>query len=308
MGNKLKSILNSKILRLIFSALLIYIAFRKVDVVSLLVELQRVPWWVVILLLVYMAVSMFFGGLRWSILVLDKIKFSDLVAFTRASYAGAFYALFFPSALGGDLLKWTALMKKYPDISKLTLAGAAMIDRLIGFSAFGLAGLIALVVGKLLRYEFPDIILWVFLAINLAMMIFYFLVFTIDFEKLLSKNRHLNRLLRVIDLLKNGNKKRIIICFVISFFAEPVWLLGTWFYALIFKAKINLLQVYIFMPIISLILVLPISWAGFGARENLFLIFFGQLGIPAEKLLLMSTFGGIIGILNALLGGLMLLF
>jgi hypothetical protein len=62
------------------------------------------------------------------------------------------------------------------------------------------------------------------------------------------------------------------------------------------------------MPIISLILVLPISWAGFGARENLFLIFFGQLGYPTEKLLLVSTFGGIMGILNALIGGLVLLF
>jgi hypothetical protein len=91
-------------------------------------------------------------------------------------------------------------------------------------------------------------------------------------------------------------------------FAEPVWMLMNWFSSLTFRANISLLHIFIFMPIISLILVLPISWAGFGARENLFLVFFSQLGIPAEKLLLVSAFGGVMGILNALLGGLILLF
>ena len=62
------------------------------------------------------------------------------------------------------------------------------------------------------------------------------------------------------------------------------------------------------MPVISLILVLPISVAGFGARENLFLLFFSQLGIADEKILLMSTFNGIMLVLNALIGGLTTLF
>jgi hypothetical protein len=84
-------------------------------------------------------------------------------------------------------------------------------------------------------------------------------------------------------------------------------MLPTWFYSLIFGVGISIVQVYLFVPIISLILVLPISVAGFGARENLFLYFFSQLGFADEKILLVSTFGGIIGILNALVGGLLLL-
>ena len=306
--NKLKNIFASKLFQLSFSALLIFVAFRKVDVGKLFNEVQQAPLWVVVALLAYMAVSMMIGGLRWSVLVLEKVKFRDVLAFTRATYAGAFYSLFFPSMVGGDLLKWTALMKKYPEISKLKLAGTALIDRVIGFSAFAVIALIALTVGKLLKYQFPDVLWWIFLGINFALVLFYVLVFSLDFEKILSKYKFLKKLLDLVDLLKNSNKKRILICFLISIVAEPVWLLMTWFTSLTFKANIRLLEVFIFMPIISLILVLPISWAGFGARENLFLVFFGQLGIPAEKLLLVSAFGGILGILNALLGGLILLF
>lgn len=305
---KLKNILGSRWFQLSFSALLIFIAFRKVNIAHLLNEVHQAPWWVVIALLVYMTFSMFLGGLRWSILVLGKVKFSDIWAFTRATYAGCFYSLFFPTSVGGDLLKWTSLLKKYPEIPKLRLAGTALIDRVIGFSAFSVAAMLALIFGKILKYQFPDVLFWLFLGINIALIIFYVLVFSLDFEKILSRFKFLSKLVEIVDLLKNSNKKRIFICFLISIVSEPVWMLMTWFSSLTFKANIKLLQVFIFMPIISLILVLPISWAGFGARENLFLIFFGQLGYQPEKLLLVSAFGGIMGILNALIGGLVLLF
>lgn len=305
--NKLKKILGSKLFQLSFSLILIYVAFRRVNVLNLLNEVHQVPWWITLVLLVYMALSMFLGGLRWSILVFGKFNWRDVLSFTRATYVGGFYSLFFPSSVGGDLLKWTALMKKYPDVSKLKLVGTALIDRVIGFSAFSVAAIIALVVGKLLKFQFPNVLFWLFLGIGIALIIFYVLVFSLDFEKLFGRFKFLRKLLDIVDLLKVSNKKRILICFLISMFSEPIWMLMTWFSSLIFNAKIKLLQVFIFMPIISLILVLPISWAGFGARENLFLVFFGQLGFPAEKLLLVSAFVGIMGVINSLIGGLLLL-
>lgn len=311
---KIKTILGSRWFQMLFSAVLIFVAFRKVDVAKLFYEVSLVPKWVVLAMLAYMAFSMLIGGLRWSVLILDKVTFRDVMAFTRATYAGCFYSLFFPSSVGGDLLKWTSLLKSYPNISKLKLAGTALIDRVIGFSAFVTAAMLALGAGKLLNYQFPDVIFWLFSGITLALIVFYVLVFSLDFEKIVSLTKHLwfskylNKLLEIIDLLKNGNKKRILICYLISMVAEPVWMMITWFSSLAVGANIKLLHVFIFMPIISLILVLPISWAGFGARENLFLLFFSQLGVSSEKLLLVSAFGGILGILNALIGGLVLLF
>ena len=178
---KIKVVLSSKWFQLVFSALLIYFAFRKVNILQLMNEVRQVPWWVVVVLLAYMGISMILGGLRWSILVLGKVKFSDVMAFTRATYAGCFYSLFFPTSVGGDLLKWTSLIQKYAGVSKLKLAGTALIDRVIGFSAFSVAALIALITGKLLKYQFPDILLWLFLGINGALVFFYILIFCIDF-------------------------------------------------------------------------------------------------------------------------------
>lgn len=304
----MKKILSSKIFRLIFSLVLIYFAFKNVDLPKLLSNLSSVSWQLIVFLILLNTVSMFIGGLRWAILVLGRVRFRDILIFTKATFTGSFYALFFPSSVGGDLLKWTTLLRKYPKISKIKLAGSALIDRVIGFSAFALLALISLILGKLLNYQFPQILVWLFLAINIFLIIFYVLVFKLDFEKLIARYKFLSKLLEIADLLKNSNKKRIITCFLISILSQPFWTMITWFLFNSLGIDLKAIQVFIFMPIISLILVLPISWAGFGARENLFVYFFAPLGYSAEKLLFASAFSGVVGILMALFGGLMLIW
>jgi len=304
---KLKKVLFSRWARMFLSALLIYFAFRKADLPQLWSNLASVSWQLVTVLVLLNIISMLIGGLRWAILVLGRANLKDILIFTKASFTGSFYALFFPSSVGGDLLKWTTLLKNYPQISKLKLAGTALIDRVIGFSAFSLMAMISLILGKILKYQFPDILFWLFLGINIALIIFYLFVFRLNFEKMAGKYKFLNKLLEIVDLLKNSNKKRIILCFLISMLAQPFWMMISWYLFNSLGIDLKLIQVFIFMPIISLILILPISWAGFGARENLYLYFLVPLGYSAEKLLFASTFSGVMGILMALLGGLMLL-
>ena len=301
----LKKILTSKLLRAVFSVALIYFAFRKINVLHLLAELTLVPKWFVLAMILYSFLISITGGIRWSVLVLGKPKWRDVWNFTRANYLGGFYALFFPTAVAGDLLKWLPLMSRYKHLTKTKLAGSVLIDRVVGFSAFTLMGFIALLLGFIYRYQFPLVLLWLFGGLTIGVIVFYILVFTVDFDKLIGRMPKLKKILEIIDLLKNENKQRILVCFGISLISEPIWLISTWFYSLIFHVGISLLQVYIFMPIISLILVLPISVAGFGARENLFLLFFSQLGFADERILLVSTFSGLMGVLVSLIGGLL---
>jgi len=266
-----------------------------------------VPIWFVVALILFNAIVAFIGGLRWSVLVLEKPKFRDVWNFTRATYLGGFYAIFFPTAVAGDLLKWLPLLEKYKHLSKAKIAASVLVDRVTGFTAFTTVGFIALLTGRLFKYQFPLALLWLFSGLLLVVITFYVLVFTVDFDKLIGRFPKLHKILEIIDLLKSENKKRILICYAISLFSEPIWMLPVWFISLIFHVGISLLQVYIFIPVMSLILVLPISVAGFGARENLYLLFFSALGFADEKVLLVSTFSGIMGILNALVGGLMTL-
>lgn len=303
-----KKILTSKITRYLFSIILLYFAFRKVNILALSKELISVPWWTVPALLAYLSIAMFIGGWRWSSLVLDRVTLKDVLRFTKATYLGGFYGLFFPTPFAGDLIKWTTLLKNYPNVSKIKLAGTVLIDRVIGFSALCLVALISLVVGKLAGYNFPNYLWWVFVLINLGLVVFYVLAFVIDFEKIIGKFKRLEKLAEIVGLLRRANKKDLILVFLLCLVSEPLWMATTWFIALIFGLDLHLLEVLIFMPVIALILVLPISVAGFGARETLFVYFFSQLGLPVDKILAVSTFNGILGIFGSLIGGLLTFF
>lgn len=304
----IKKILASKITRYIFSIVLLYFAFQKVNILSLLKDLVSVPWWSVPALLAYLSITMFVGGWRWAILVLDKVTIYDVLLFTKTNYLGGFYGLFFPTPFAGDLIKWTTLLSKYSNISKTRFVGTILIDRIIGFTALCVVALIALVVGKIYGYFLPYYLWWVFGLINFGLIIFYLLTFTIDFQKIISHFKKLDKLGEIVGLLHNANKKDLIFVFVLCLISEPIWMATTWFISLIFGLNIRLLDALIFLPIIALILVLPISVAGFGARETLFVYFFSQLGLPVDKILAVSTFNGILGIFSSLIGGVLTFF
>jgi len=303
----IKKILTSKIFRLVFSIILLYFAFKKIDASSLFSEVAKVPIWFVATILFYSFLGMLFGSARWCLIVLGKISLKDALFFSKVNLIGSFYSLFLSSSVGGDFFKWAYLHKKYEEVGKTRLGVSVIVDRVVGFSAFGLMAFLMMILGKLVGFQFPDYLFWIFLMLTMVILFFYGAVFYFDFEKKLSKFAFMEKFLKIIMVLEKENKKIIFQALLMSLFGQLLWALPFWFYSLIFGAGMSLLSIYILVPVISLILVLPISVAGFGAREQLFLYFFGPLGVADEKILLVSSFAGVIGLLVSLLGGLLIL-
>ena len=301
----LKKIFQSKLLRLIFSMVLIYFAFKKVDVLKLFEEIKRVPLWFVVVNIIVSFLLVAFISIRWSLLLFPKLKIKTILTFTRASFLASFYSLFFPTAIAGDVLKWMVIDHKYPELPKTRVLGSVILDRFIGFSMFVFLGLISAIVGKKNALIIPDYIFYLLVILAIICFLIYVAIYFFDMSKLLPKITFLHRLDDAFDLLKNKNKGQIVKCLLISLLSEIIWILQMWFVSFIFGANLGVLAIFVFMPIISTILVLPISIGGFGAREQLFLFFFSQIGSSNESILLVSTFLGILGIFNALFGGLL---
>lgn len=307
----LKKIFSSKLFKIIISVVLIYFAFRKVNVLDILNKLKQVSVWFVFVNLIISFFLTFLISYRWNLLLFKESSWKKIFDLTKANYISGFYALISSTAAVGDLVKWIPLQKKYPDsTNKTILLGSVLIDRLIAFTTFTFMAFVSTLIGKLMGFKFPDFLFWLFGCLFLGVMIFYILVFVFNVRKFSVKNKFLDKLLnkaeQVIDLLKDADKKRLLLSLAVSLFCEILWAFSIWFISLFFNSGLSLLSFFIFMPIISLILILPISVAGFGGREVLFLYFFTQLGIGDEKILLVSTFIGVILVLNGLLGGLLL--
>jgi len=308
MLNFLKKIFGSRWFKFVFSAVLIYFAFKKVNVVELFYEIKRIPVWFVLVSVIWSFLLVALISFRWSLLLFSKIKIKTILTFTRASFLAAFYSLFFPTAVAGEVSKWIVVDQKYPEIPKTKVLGSIVLDRFIGFSVFIALGLVTTIIGKKAGLMVPNYVFYLLIILTIVCFLIYTVIYFFDVSKILPKAKFLNKLDDAFDLLKDKNKSQIIKCFLISIVSETLWILQIWFVGQQFGTKVEILSVFVFIPVISMILILPISIGGFGAREQLYLLFFLQAGGTTESILLMSTFLGILGIFNALFGGVLLFF
>lgn len=304
----IKKLITSRWLKVLFSVGLLWLAFKKVGIIKILGEISGIPWWFVVAMLIYLSLTFVIGAWRWAYIVLDEVHLVDILVFLKAGFVATFYSLFLPSAIGGDVVKWLPLIKIYPKIPKSRLAGSVLVDRIIGFSAFVPMGLTSLLIGKNMGFQFPDILLWLFGGLMIGIIIFYGVVYLVDFEKYIKKLPFGYRILEVLLILKRENRRKVMTCLLLSVLMEPIWILPTWFYSLVLKANIGLLPIFMFVPVVNLLLVLPISVAGFGAREAMYLYFYSQAGVADEKILAVSAMNGVMWVILALIGGLLSLF
>ena len=90
-----------------------------------------------------------------------------------------------------------------------------------------------------------------------------------------------NIIKKIYDSIKiyKYHKKECIKIFLVSLIAECMIIIYFYFIALSLHEKIDPLYFFIFIPIISIVEMLPISINGIGVREGAFLYFFTQAGM-----------------------------
>ncbi len=296
------------IFKLAISAILFYFALKNVSLIELWNGLISVPFWLVIMNLLFILISMWLMAYRWALILLKKVTFKETLLFLKCAFLASFYSLVFPTSLAGDALKWLPVTKIHGHLGKVKIASSVLIDKIIGASTFFPLAFLAVILGKMLNIDIPNYLFWVFLFCCIGMAVFYLFVFFFDFEKLFGRFKFLKNLLNIFDVLKKENKSLIFKSIMFSIINQTIWLLPAWLNSEVLGAHYSLIHIAVVYPIISLLLLLPISIGGWGARENLSLFLFTNLGYSPDKILLVSFFGGLMATISALLGGLAQLF
>ena len=219
-------------------------------------------WFLIVNILISFLLS-FLISYRWAMLLIKHPSLTEVWMFTKSSLAASFYGLFFPTAAAGDVLKWIIIDEKYPEIPKTKLLGSVILDRFIGMSMFVLAGVSMLILAKFKGVEIPWIIELVFLGLSVACGGFYVALMFFDLTKIW-RVRWLERFRGMAELLNKENRKQIFKGTTISLLSEVIWIFQMWFISWYFRADLSIMSIFIYLPIISMILVLPISFAGFG--------------------------------------------
>ena len=219
-------------------------------------------------------------SLRLKLLLAGEGLDIPFVRIIQLSYIGYFFNNFMPSAVGGDVVKAYYTYKHTNQKSKSFIA--VFMDRFIGLFSFICIAVTALF------FSWANIDL-VLKKIILAFTLFFVIAFLIVLNntlarvilKALSKfklwniGEKLSKIYRSVHEYRN--KKSIILMVIgVSAVAQGIYFFMIYLLARSLGAELPLLAVFLLMPIISVVSMLP-SLGGLGLREGAMVILFGPL-------------------------------
>ncbi|OQY30576.1 MAG: hypothetical protein B6243_10170 [Anaerolineaceae bacterium 4572_5.2] len=242
---------------------------------------------------------------RWQILLNSLQIFVSIRELTRIYLIGFLFNNLLPSGLGGDAIRMIELNRHSDHAGNAVTS--VLVDRLIGlFGALTLA-LIALAFRwNAVPTEIAYVSLIIFGGIifgGAALMseALYQWVRKIAFIRKITDIKFVNSLFvsfQTYSLASLGKSYLVSLLFNAILIAMNV-AIGTGL-----GANIALAHYLVFVPLTSLVLVLPISFAGLGVREGAYVYLFSQVGVAEEVALGMSLMIYFIGnVIPGLLGG-----
>lgn len=289
---------------------LLFFIFRKIDISYFSGLIHRPDPVLLILAFVLFLAALLSSSLKWSLLANNVFSLNlSFKYFVSYNLVGGFYSIFVPGGtMIGEGVKAWRLSKKSDTKGRLFLSVA--IDRIVGFVAMGLIILVIFIVDPLFRKDtasvFGFFMSLIFVSLGLILLFLPRLVDSI-MEMILSLRKLFFRkyILLLREYMKDYHAKQGIVLTSILVAACSHLLVAGAIYkiaeAVMIPAPFLLI---LWAYLISLVLTfVPISYAGLGIREGVFVYFFLLVGIPKEHTLSISILYFGLLIFFAIIGG-----
>ncbi len=268
------------IFRILLTFFLLYIIFKKInfsDTIEIIKNSKK--FYLFLSLLSTLSFNLLFTY-KWQLALNINKVYMNYFKLLRYHFISLFIQNFLPSSIGGDLVKGMLAFKGNP---KIRVASSLIISRI-----FGILSLIIL--ANIAIFSFKNDITIKFRWYGLgAFFIFCFACFTLFNNKSqkwcikIYNSIKINRLkkfeIRIFfEKINQYKDMKIIIFFVLlSFFNQLIPIMTCTFIFYSIGESLNIIYLFIYVPIITFISILPISLNGLGIREGLFYYFFHNL-------------------------------
>ena len=269
-------------LRIGITLFLLYVIFKKINFANTIKLIQNSNIFYIFLTFITVCFFHLIFAYRWQFSLKRNnidIKYTTLLKFHLIA---VFAQNFLPSAVGGDLVRGLLAFKGNP---KIRIASSIIICRIYGLFSF-----IVLVNFSLFFLNLKGNIIsklkWYAMGVLLLFILFYFALFknkvqtlimriynSIKIEKL--KKFKINIFFEKINTYKNVSVALFL--FSSSLIIQIISIFTCYFLFLSLRYNINIIYLFLYIPIITFLTLLPISLNGLGIREGLYYYFFHNI-------------------------------
>jgi hypothetical protein len=245
---------------------------------------------------------------RWQVLLEALGVAAPLRRLTASYLVATFFNNFLPSNIGGDVVR----VRDGSRITGSTAASLAVvgIDRILGFGAlYALAAASFVLGGPVVRgFAGARVVLAGLAALFAALAYVFFRPGTA--RAMMSASR-LDRIEWVREQFEaaqgavHSYRARVRTVWIAFAASLAVQALAVWYYVAVARAlriPLSTSAAFLMVPLCTLLQAVPVSFNGWGLREGLFTVYFGQLGLPKESALAFSLVGAGLMVLLSLSG------
>ncbi len=293
-------------------ALILFVLWRFQDRLVVVWELLASAnlWWVAVAVLLFW-VAMLINAFKWWTLLRAQHIQAPFSAMANFTFVGFFFNNFLPANIGGDIMRGYGLAR-YTD-QNAGAAASVVLDRLIGLSAYmSVAAVSALIVVFFTgRTDLWPLAAIAVLALVMLMIAGAFLI-SRRISGFISKLLHhgfLEKLAGIWDSLAAAFEryrfqyKALALAFLIGLMGILTTSMVNYVLSLALGGGIPLVDIFLFTPLIALVLIIPISIGGLGLSQAAYPSFYGLVGVSGELALALSLFVQAVQIFCSLPGG-----
>lgn len=296
------------LLRLVLSVAIILFVFSQIDLASFVEHLRTIN-----LGLYGIGVLCYFGfialwSLRWWFIIRAANENAPLSRVFTTTLVGNFFAMFLPEAVGSDLARMYGLKER----TSANIVSTVLLDRVIGLVSLVLMAAVALLVGSNLINNQSIILLII------GLIVFFVVGWIIFFNRrfiewcfkwlfklpLVSRTEKSVRALYDALYYLHDQPRLLLMTLALSLLVQSAEIISVIFVAHALGLNTAPSYFFIFLPIVWIVTLIPISISGLGVREGTFVFFFTQVGVAASDAVAMSLLYYSFRIITGVIGGL----
>lgn len=300
-------------IRILIGTLLIGVLLYLADWKGTLKQFEKVEIAPVAIAFLLLNANIFISSLKWKILLHAKSIAISWWLLARSYWIGTFFGNYLPTSVGGDIVR----LIMFNNIGRTaSMAASIAWERITGLCVLlGLSLAVLIVRPQYFQVGKIWLFLWLLVFAGIATIgalitmgdKLIAVVNKISLKpggfagKLVQK---LGKFVNAIHEYRN-EKKAIFISLLLS---VPFYFAGILLNYMLFgaiDAKVEFVDVMCILPIVYLVSLLPISLNGLGLSEGAFVVFFGQIGVPAHQALAVAIIRRLIHLMVSLVGGLL---
>lgn len=307
---RIKDLLNV-LWKIIISISIVYFLFVKLDYKVIANILRSISIRQFLIICVIYIISVFISAVKWWIISPS----GTVLCYFKTLICSRFYALVLPGQLFGEVSKVTILNGKNGNAANVAMS--VLLDKIIGTVSLLILGVLGVLLTDSEIPRFLNIIIILCFLVSVFIIIYVFFLYKslLIYKYIeLFGTKFLN--LVWIDKVKNivnyaedifSHVHILFISILVGIFYQ---LLNAFFFEIIgvyYNINVSLFDWFWINTILTLALLIPISFAGIGIREGTLITFLGLVGISGEQGMVVSLVLFTVQLLEGIFGGMIIL-